>query len=97
MWFFCIAYGILGFMDLVLSQIAFSLGVNEGNPVLKWFTGKELFIPSKILLTLSVCSLIIFLYNRIPKTIRVISWLAIIIMSSVNAYHLWALNQLLPP
>lgn len=95
MWLYCTAYAILGLMDLVLSQIAFSEGILEGNPVLNFLQNHNLFFPAKIFLTVSIIILIATLYRQKQKTIRIISWATIIVMTAVNSYHLWALNQII--
>ncbi len=97
MWLYCTTYTILGLIDFVLSKIAFSLKIPEGNPVLKYLQAHGLFFPAKFFLTVFVVILIAFLYNKARKPIRIISWAAIIVMAALNFYHLWALNHLLPP
>jgi len=86
-------YVVFGVADLLLSMAAFSLGVREGNPLLAAFAQVGLFVPAKILLTAAVAGLILYLYPR--GHARPIAWSGLVLMASIDAYHVWSLNALL--
>ena len=87
-------YTVLSLGDLLLSAAAFARGVPEGNPVLATLARDGLFIPGKLLLTLSAAVLIAALYSRARA--RPVAWSGVMVMASVDIYHVWALSQLAP-
>jgi hypothetical protein len=92
--FVALVYVAFGLMDMVLSLAAFAVGISEGNPFLAWLGGYGLFIPGKLLLT-GLTALLINLLYPFART-RYIAHAAVALMALVNAYHVWALNALLP-
>ncbi|NIM05347.1 MAG: hypothetical protein GTO55_04505 [Armatimonadetes bacterium] len=92
--FVALVYVAFGLMDMVLSLAAFSLGISEGNPFLAWVEGCGLFLPTKVFLT-AVAGILIGLLYPHART-RPLTHCALGIMAFVNAYHVWALNVLLP-
>ena len=91
--FFAAVFVVFSITDLILSLAAFAFRIPEGNPVLGWLGVRGLFVPGKLLFSLVAATLIAVLYQR--GRIRHLAYVAIALMASVDAYHVWALNALL--
>lgn len=85
-------YVLLSLTDMAFSSVAFALGISEANPVLAWLAGHGLFVPAKVVLSVLVAGLIVWLYPR--GRVRTVGWLAVAVMAGVNVYHVWALSVL---
>jgi hypothetical protein len=87
------AYVILSLADMALSSVSFVIGVGEANPLLAWAGRSHLFIPAKLLLTGLIAWLLVWLYPR--RFAKYTAWLAVLLMATVVAYHLWGLHAVL--
>jgi len=92
--FMALVYVAFGLTDMLLSSAAFALGIPEGNPLLAWLGREGLFVPGKLLFTAIAGILIASLYPRVRVRPLIHGTLAL--MLCVDAYHIWALNLLLP-
>jgi hypothetical protein len=92
--FVALIYLVLGLADLGFSLLAFQLGVLEGNPLLAWMSRHGLFVPAKLALTGLATALIALLYSR--NRARGLCWGAILVMMTVDVYHVVALSARLP-
>jgi len=87
-------YTVFSSVDLLLSAAASALGIPEGNPLLASLARDGLFVPGKVLLTLIAAVLIVALYSRARA--RHVAWSGVVVMASVDIYHVWALSRLMP-
>jgi hypothetical protein len=92
--FVAVLYTVFSLTDLLLSAAASALGIPEGNPLLASLARDGLFVPAKLLLTLIAAVLIVALYSR--GRVRPVAWSGVVIMASVDIYHLWGLSGLMP-
>lgn len=83
-------YLAFGLADLILTLIAFSWGVKEGNPIMAASIQNGYFIPAKIFLTALIAFGVAFIYKKYPK----IAWYILFLMAAVLVYHAWGLSQL---
>lgn len=82
-------YTFLGMLDLAFSKMAFSIGMAEGNPVLKAALDYGLFEVNKVLLTLTVLLVGIFLWkHRVVKVIMFVANVGMILLTFVHSYGL---------
>lgn len=84
-----ILYAVLGCLDLVFSKIAFSLGVNEGNPAMTVALELGLFEVSKALLTILVVVVGMVLWRL--AYVRRIMLVTNIAMSALVLFHICSL------
>jgi len=87
-----LAYAVLSLTDMMFSSVAFVLGVPEANPVLGFLCRHGLFMPAKVLLTVVVVWLILWLYPRGQG--RSAAWFGVAAMGGAVAYHVWGLQTL---
>ncbi len=85
-----LAYVAFGLTDMFLSLAAFGLGVPEANPVMGWLLVHDLFVPGKVLLTMTVAVLIAISYPA--RRARPAAWAALFITAAVDLYHVWGLS-----
>lgn len=88
-----VVFFMLGTTDLLLSLIAFRLGVKEANPFLAWCLQHHVFLAAKLGLTLISSWLIWLLYHY--RAGRAVALAGITLMTGVVAYHSWGLGILL--
>jgi len=85
-----ILYALLGCLDLVFSKIAFSLGVNEGNPAMNVALELGLFEVSKALLTILVVAVGLVLWHL--AYVRRIMLVTNIGMSALVLFHIYGVS-----
>ena len=85
-------YVILSLTDMMLTSVAFVLGIPEGNPALAFLARHGLFLPVKVALTVVVAGLIVWLYPH--RRARSAAWVGVVAMAAVVTYHVWGLRML---
>ena len=84
-----VLYALLGMLDLGFSKMAFSIGVAEGNPVLQAALDFGLFEVNKVILTLTVLLMGIFLWkHRIIKRVMFVANVGMFLLALVHVYGL---------
>jgi hypothetical protein len=78
--------------DLLFSLKAFALGYSEGNPFLALLLERGLFLPGKILLSLTLAALILVIFRATNRYGWVI-WSGVTLMAGVNLIHIVALSR----
>ncbi len=85
-----VMYVTLSMSDMVLSVVAFTHGVPEGNPAMAWLVARGLFIPGKVALTVLAACLIARLYPRGHG--RGVAWTALLGMVATLLYLLLSMR-----
>ena len=84
-----VLYTLLGMLDLGFSKMAFSVGVAEGNLFLEAALDYGLFEVNKLILTLTVLFLGIFLWkHRIVKQVMFVANVGMFLLVLVHVYGL---------
>lgn len=84
-----VLYGLLGMVDLAFSKMAFSIGVAEGNPLLSAAHEFGLFEVNKIILTLTVMLMGVFLWkHKIIKQVMFVANAGMCVLTLVHTYGL---------
>ena len=84
-----VLYALLGMLDLGFSRMAFSVGVAEGNPVLQAALDYGLFEVNRVILTLTVLLMGIFLWkHRIVKRVMFVANVGMFLLALLHVYGL---------
>ena len=84
-----VLYALLGMLDLAFSRMAFSVGIAEGNPVLHPALDYGLFEVNKVILTLTVLLMAVFLWkHRVIKRLMFAANAGMFLLALVHVYGL---------
>jgi len=91
--FAALLYLLFSLLDLAFSVLAFHLGFQELNPLLRWLAQHSLFIPAKLVMTAGIAMLVAYLYRSAAA--RLVAWSGVVVMAAVTAYHILGLSAAL--
>ena len=84
-----VLYALLGALDLGFSKMAFSVGIAESNPVLQAALDYGLFEVNKVILTVTVLLMGIFLWkHRVIKRVMFVANVGMFLLALVHVYGL---------
>ena len=84
-----VLYTLLGMLDLAFSKMAISVGIAEGNPLLQAALDYGLFEVNKVILTLTVLLMGVFLWkHRVIKRVMFVANAGMFLLALVHTYGL---------